>query len=303
MAVEDGNAHAGGVHLNGVVLKDLARFPHHLHLLEGVAVVLEDVDLGNGVEGDLHRHDLRLNRLAVQQLGGLPGQFPQAAGAGAGDRLIGGDVDALDAHGVVDGLQRHHHLNGGAVGVGDDFAVAEAFDALRVHLRHHQGHIVLKAELGGVVDDHAAGRRRLGREFGGQRPAGGKQADPRLGEVELVKALHPHRLAPKLQALAFRALAGQQEQPVHGKVPLLKNLQQGLSDRARGPGDGHVDLPLAHGASAEDSRAASSASPIAWVPTVSTPSPSAMSAVRSPWPSTACTAASKAAAALGRFRL
>jgi hypothetical protein len=50
---------------------------------------------------------------------GLVEQLVHAFLAGAGDRLIGRDDDALDL-GVVQRLQRHHQLRGRAVRVGDD---------------------------------------------------------------------------------------------------------------------------------------------------------------------------------------
>ena len=45
--------------------------------------------------------------------------------AGAGDRLIGRDDDALDLRVVVQRLQRHDELRGRAVRVGDDVLACE----------------------------------------------------------------------------------------------------------------------------------------------------------------------------------
>ncbi len=89
--------------------------------------------------------------------------------AGAGNRLVGTDINAFDADGIMDRLQRHHHLDGGAVGVGDDAPVGILGDGIGVDLRHHQRDVIVIAELGGVVDNDATGRRRLGRIDGRDR--------------------------------------------------------------------------------------------------------------------------------------
>src|SRR3546814_6563562 len=60
---------------------------------------------------DLHRIDLRLDRLEVEQAGGLAAEFLQRPAPGTRHRLVGGDVDALDAGGPVQRRQRDHQLH------------------------------------------------------------------------------------------------------------------------------------------------------------------------------------------------
>src|SRR3546814_1930180 len=89
----------GGIHADRGVAEDLAGLVDQLHLLAGVAVGVEVAAVRDHVEGDLHRIDLRLDRLEVEQAGGLAAEFLQRPAPGTRHRLVGGDVDALDAGG------------------------------------------------------------------------------------------------------------------------------------------------------------------------------------------------------------
>src|SRR5690606_2131460 len=95
------------------------------------------------------------------------------------------DVDALYADGVIYGLQRHNHLDGRTVRVGNDAGRPVIRDFLRVNLGNNQRDVGLETELGGVVDDDAAGRGCLRRELGRNRPPGGEQADLDLRKIEV----------------------------------------------------------------------------------------------------------------------
>src|SRR3546814_2273149 len=66
------------------------------------------------VEGDLHRIDLRLDRLEVEQAGGLAAEFLQRPAPGTRHRLVGGHVDALDPGRAMQRRQRDHQLHGRA---------------------------------------------------------------------------------------------------------------------------------------------------------------------------------------------
>ena len=111
MAEKHRDAHAGGIHQDAFVIKNLAGLPDHLHLFPGKAVVLKAIDVGNHVEGNLLREDRGVIAPSVQQLRRLPGEFFDATAARAGDRLVGGHLNAANPCKVVEGLQRHQHLN------------------------------------------------------------------------------------------------------------------------------------------------------------------------------------------------
>ena len=244
VAVEDRHAHGGRVHLDAVVPHDLAGLPDHLHLLFRIPVVEEDVDVRQHVERDLLRIDVRLGRAAVEQRGGLGRELVYRLLAGARNGLVGADVDPLDSNGVVDGLQGDQHLDGRAVRVGDDAAVAVVGDLRRVDLGHDERDVVLVAELGGVVDHDATrgGRlRRVDRRHAGPR---GEQADLRAGEVELGQVTDRNVAALKPDRLAGRAAARQGVELAHRELALLQDLDHRLAHCTRRTHHRHVEGPV-----------------------------------------------------------
>nr|WP_320411292.1 hypothetical protein [Candidatus Hakubella thermalkaliphila] len=71
--------------------------------------------------------------------------------------MIGGDYDSFDSRVIIKGFQNYHHLNSGAIGVGDDpFMVLQI---LRVHLWHHQRDILLHPESTAIIYDNSSLRR------------------------------------------------------------------------------------------------------------------------------------------------
>ena len=84
--------------------QDLAVLVDDLPLLLRVAVGEEDVDLGEGVEGDRMRVDLGALRLAGHVGADLALELGERVGARAGDGLVGVDDDPLEPDAVA---QRH----------------------------------------------------------------------------------------------------------------------------------------------------------------------------------------------------
>ena len=175
--------------------EDLARLGHHLALLGRVVVaVLEGLDLRQDVEGDLVRVDLGAGASSpVEHRLRLRAQLLDRPLAGAGDRLVGGDDQALDAGRVVDRRERHHHLHRRAVRVGDDALVA--VDRVGVDLGDDQRHVVVHPPVAGVVDDDRAGLDQLRRPLGADRAAGRGE-----DEVEALDRLLAQRPALELAA-------------------------------------------------------------------------------------------------------
>ena len=100
----------------------------------------------------------RLVGIADEDVAALLEQLVHARLAGAGDRLVGRDDHALDRRRVVQRLQRHHHLRGRAIGVGDDVLASIAVDRVGIHLGHDQRHVRVHPVERAVVDHRAAGR-------------------------------------------------------------------------------------------------------------------------------------------------
>ena len=67
---------------------------------------------------------LGLDRVGDEDGAGLGEQLVHGVLAGAGDRLVGGDDDALDRRAIVQRLQRDDELRGRAVRIGDDVLLA-----------------------------------------------------------------------------------------------------------------------------------------------------------------------------------
>ena len=158
MAAFHGNAHGGGANGDGRVPQDLAGLVHHLHLFLGIAVGQENVDvrehvLVNGV-----------GEFAAAATGTFGLHLLDAALAGAGDALVGAHHDALDAIDLVQGSEGQYHLDGRAVGVGNDVVLRG--EDIGIDLRHHQRHGGVHAPLGGIVHHVATHGGKLGGQFG-----------------------------------------------------------------------------------------------------------------------------------------
>ena len=83
MGAEHGHTHAGGAHADLRVMHDLACLVDHLHLLLGVAVVGEHVDVGDDVIGKLRHEFLHFGGFALREVGILLHQLVHGALAGA----------------------------------------------------------------------------------------------------------------------------------------------------------------------------------------------------------------------------
>ena len=128
VADPDRHAHAGDGDADRLVLEDLAGLEHHLALLVGVIVAVDEVaGRADHVEGDVVRVDRRRrHRLAVQRGAGLGVELSERLLAGAGHRLVGRDDQPLDPDLTVDRRERDHQLHRRAVRVGDQAVVALA---------------------------------------------------------------------------------------------------------------------------------------------------------------------------------
>ena len=209
MADEDRNPNAGSDDIDGGV-EDFFGLDGHFPLFLGGAIIHEHIDLRDDVEGDVFLEDLR--RILVMHVMdfGVGEQLVHALLAGAGDRLVGGNDNAFDLEFIVQWLQRHNQLNGGAVRVGDDVALGEFFDRLRIYLRHHQGDVGFHAELAGIVDDDAAGGGGAWRVDSRDRCTRGKQRDVPTGEIKFLQTFDREDAVFAKRDLAARGPAGGQ---------------------------------------------------------------------------------------------
>ncbi len=190
------------------------------------------------------REDLVSGRLALDENAArLALQLGHALGARAAGGLVGRDDDALDAEGLTQRLQRDHEDRRRAVRIGDEAVVA---DRVGIHLGHHQRHVGLQAEGGGVVHHRHA--------------LGGQRARMRLGEIARDGEQREIEMAGGLEAIGldgnlaegrnlFRAGAtrrGEELELRHREAPLREHFHNFLTDRARGAdhADPHVQDPF-----------------------------------------------------------
>ena len=225
--------------------EDLAVLADDLPFLLGVAVVEEDVDLGQRVERDrvrVHAGDRGLARDVGADLGL---ELGQRVGAGARHGLVGVDHDPLEADRVAERHQDGRHLHRGAVRVGDDARVA--FEVARVDLRDDERDRRVHPPGRRVVDDRRAtgdgSRRELLRDVG----AGREQ-----GDIDTVEGIG-HRLGDLERATvdrhgpAGRSTGREQSQLTDRELPLVEDLDHRPSDDAGSSDDGDGEGVKVHG--------------------------------------------------------
>jgi hypothetical protein len=145
----------------------------------------------------------------------------------------------------VQRLQRHQHLHGRAVGVGDDVVLLITGDRVRVDLGDHQRNVVLVTKLRGVVDDHAARLAGAHRVHLGNTGAGGKQADLGFAEIERLDVQHREFFTLEADRFADRFGARQRIQFADRKIALFQDRQHVAADQARRPQYRYIP-PSAH---------------------------------------------------------
>ena len=171
----------------------------------------------------------RLDGSAVQQFGRLARQFLDRLLAGAGYRLVGTDINPFNTCGIMQGLQCHQHLNGGAVRVRNDAMCPVGGDCMGIDLRHDQRNVVVITKPGGIVDHDTTGLRRKWRVSIRYAGTCGEESDLHSGKIKAAQVLHGKVGVPERDLLTGRTLARQRVDPVHGKFPFRQDLQHGFT--------------------------------------------------------------------------
>ena len=126
--------------------------------------------------------------------------------AAAAHALVGGDDDALDAVSLLEGSQRHEHLDGRAVRVRDDVVIGT--QDVTVDFGDDQFLGRVHAPVGRIVHDAAADGGKLGCEFAGGCAAGAEDGDGRFLRDRLVGAHDRPFAALELNLLSDGARGG-----------------------------------------------------------------------------------------------
>ena len=95
MVSENGNADAGGTDFQ-IGMHDFPGFIIHFHLLAGVSVFLEHINMWDQVESQLVLEFLHGDRFTSGNLADLLFQFGHGSRTGAAGRLIGGCMNTPD---------------------------------------------------------------------------------------------------------------------------------------------------------------------------------------------------------------
>ncbi len=159
----DRDSHRGRGHLNGPIAHDLSSLIEQLHFFLRVPIGKKIVDLRETIKRNLVRVDLRRRLFEAEQVLAFRHQLVHGFLAGPGDRLERGHDDPPDLCTVMQRLQRDDHLDGRAVGIGDDALMIR--NVVRIYFGNHQRHIRFHPPGCTVVDHHGAGLGRDRRKF------------------------------------------------------------------------------------------------------------------------------------------
>ena len=175
VADEDRDADGGARDPQVRQAQDLAALVDDLPLFLGVAIRQEDVDLRQGIEGDRVGIDRGRLRLAADMRPDLALELGQRVRAGARDRLVGVDDDALEADRVAQRHQDRGELHRRTVRVGDDARMA--LEVVRVDLRDDERDVRVHPPGGRIVDDRGSMGHRGRCQLHGDVRAGREERD------------------------------------------------------------------------------------------------------------------------------
>lgn len=235
----DGDADAGAGDFEVGQVEDFAGFVEHFELFLGVAAVLEDVDVGDDVGGDLVGVDVFGDFAVVGEGLDLGVELGDTGGAGAGDGLVGRGDDVFEAEGLVKRAEGHEGDDGGAVGVGND-ALGGVLSVSGVEFGDDEGDVGVHAEGGGVVDDDGTGGGGVRGEFLGDGASGGEEGDIDVGEGMGGEFLDGEFLALERDGFPGRASGCEEGELGEGKFAVGDAGKHFDSDGTGGASDGDV---------------------------------------------------------------
>ena len=240
VAAHHRNADASGAHFD-VGVHDLARFVVHLHLFLRISVVGEDIDLGNDVVSQLIGEFLNVRLFAGRECAVLGLEFVHGSLACAGGCLVTGHVHAADVAQLLDGLERHHHHNRGAIGIGND-ATGAVEGICGVALGHHEGHVLIHAEGAGIVDHHGTETGDVCRKFARDAGAGAGEGDVDAAKIVGVVAQFANCYVAIAETIDFAGTTFRTEESkfVDGKLAFGQYAEKLLAHGTAGAYNGYV---------------------------------------------------------------
>ena len=215
-------------------MHDLLGLVVHLHLLLGVAVVGEDVDLRDDIECQLVSELLDCRFLTGEHLAVLLVELGHRGGSGTARSLIAGDVDPFDVADVLQRLEGDDHHYGGAVRIGYDSAWADQ-SIFRIALRHDKRHILIHTECARIVyhDSTMLGDRLC--ELLAGAASGTCECEVHALEIIIMLKQSDFNFLPAESVLpSCTAGASEKQKLIHREIPLVKHTEELLSHCATG---------------------------------------------------------------------
>ena len=212
----------------------LLGFKVHLHLLAGIAVIGECIDVGNEVESKLAHEFLHFGLFAAGNLGALAFKFVHAGGSGTAGGLIGCHMHPSDWRKAVYRVESHHHLDCGAVRIGN--YVSRSLQSIgTVDFGHNQRHIGVHAESARIVNHYRAARCYDIGIFARHARSGRHKSEIEVGKVRCIGGENTHRLCyttAEAICAACATLRAEETEFVYGKVVFRQNTQKFLPNGA-----------------------------------------------------------------------
>ena len=208
------HAHGGGRNGYRIVTQDFAGFVHHLHLFLGVTVRQEGVDVRKHVQVN------GMGKFGTAATGTFGLQLLDTALTGTRYALVSAHHNAFDAVGLVQGSDGQHHLDGGAVGVGDDVVLGGK--DIGVDLRDNQRHVLVHAPERGIVHHKASHGCELRGQFTGCGTTGAEQRQGRLLGDGFIGTDHRPFLSLEAHFLAPGTGRCHRQQLRHREIPFFQ---------------------------------------------------------------------------------
>lgn len=230
MGTEDWDSDAGYGGAEVGEMENSAAFVLHFHFLAGVAVVEEGINLGDDVECDGVRVNARGGLVAGGISEDLLAEFFDGASACAGDGLVTGGDNGVEAKEVVEGGERHEGDGGGAVGICNDAVVVECVVA--IDFGDNEGDVWLHAECGGIVYDDCAGSGGDGGELFGDAATGREES--KLDTLEGIgfEFLDWDGFAAEEEGFADGASRGKESEGTDGEVSAFEDAEHFFANGA-----------------------------------------------------------------------
>ncbi len=222
----DTDAHCRAV---GIGMHNLLSLVVHLHLLLGIAVVGEGVNLWYDIEGKLVGKLLNSRFFACKNLTVLLNKLGHGGGSCPTGGLVAGDMNASDMADVLKCLKGYNHHNSGAVGIGD-YTTWTLEGISGIAFGDDEGDVLIHAEGAGIVyHDGSIACDGLG-IITADAGTGTGECDIYATEIVVVlKETDFYLLASECVLGSCAALTAEQQQLVYGKVSLVQYAKELLS--------------------------------------------------------------------------